>query len=212
MKQLLLMVAVLASFGVNAQKYKDSLYSEYKRVYWEAHQHEMEYTKSLFYVSEQVFSLKNPAMRYAIKQSKLSDSAAISLLGSQTIERFLDDKFLSWAAHHYEKDMAPILKVYSDEICGRLTTKMRSNGKMAPSDIPKKLEAAYREASIEATNNPAFVQKTGKLREEHGVDEILHSVDNLNQYMYVHCAYMRKYLVKASIDNAMAKRKASRKK
>ncbi|MBL7719620.1 MAG: hypothetical protein JNL72_12335 [Flavipsychrobacter sp.] len=205
MKRLPALLLLLLTITTHAQKYKDSLYTEYTEAYWTDRMEEFKYTNSLFHVAEQVFSVKHPAMRYAIKASGLDDSTALSRLGYETMGCFLDDKFLQWAGNHYEQEMYPILQAYGAEICEQTTRKMQSYGRIRPEDMARRMEQATQEGAVQAARNPEFVKKSAELRAEYGQDMILHSVTNTDQYLYVHCLYIRRYIMDACINHALAK-------
>ena len=96
MKRMLLAIACLACGGAaNAQLYRDSLYKAYKETFHSLRGHELEYNRVLFQTAERVFSVKHPAMVYAIKESRLEDSAAMAMLGREVVIRESNDGKLS---------------------------------------------------------------------------------------------------------------------
>jgi hypothetical protein len=204
-KIMLLLVTILFSDGCFAQKYKDSLYNEYVAHFYSGRMAEVDFTKVLYHTAEVVFTIDNPVMRYAMKESRLEDSLAMDKLGRETMNRYLDDKFFSLNCEHFEKEMVPILKVYADELCRQVTSRMQDTFKLGRDSMAKKMEKATKDGAIAMARDKNFIEKVGKLRAEYGQDMILHSLDCQTQYLYVNCPYNRDFLIEACVGGQVDK-------
>lgn len=205
MKKLLLIAGLLMGLQTQAQKYKDSLYDAYKNVYWEIHNHDLEYTNVLYRTADSVFSVNYPVMRYAMTQTKLEDSLAMDMLGREIMQRFIDDKFMLWACDHYKEEDKPILDLYTTDLCTKVSHKMTVAGKMPAEKMAKALEKAMTDGSIELSMDERFREKAMQVRTDYGTDRIITSSECNPAYMQVHCPYIRSYMVNACVGKAVDK-------
>ena len=204
MKRMLLAIACLACGGAaNAQLYRDSLYKAYKETFHSLRGHELEYNRVLFQTAERVFSVKHPAMVYAIKESRLEDSAAMAMLGREVVNKFLIGDFIGMACDHYEKEFEAINKFYTEDLCVIVTERMKVADKLSSEEMARLLEKVMMESSASMAKNKEFASRAQKVKEEFGIERILHTVECNTPYMYVNCPYMRHYIVNATVDHAV---------
>jgi hypothetical protein len=204
-KMLLIIITVACALDTTAQAYKDSLYRAYVKVYMASRESEIQFTVSLFETAQNVFSINHPVMRYAIKQSKMEDSLAIAQLGRETMRRFMNDKFLALACHHYSEEAVPILNLYETELCKHITYVMNektAKGKIPDEEMGQEMDDATTKGTIAMTKDPKFIEKTAKLKEDEGIDKIKESLECYTPYLYVNCPYVLNYMLNACVGRA----------